>query len=140
VFHQREREHAEEVIDAVGAPVVVRLDDHLGVRGREKPVSEIGELCPEFLVVVDAAVEHHRQAELLVDHGLPARLRKIDDLETSMGEGHVPVLPHPASVRAPSAQPRIHASHGVGIAGPAGVAEFTGKSTHFALRSPESPE
>src|SRR3712207_7105737 len=33
VLEDREGEHAEEVLHAVGAPPVVRLDDHLGVGG-----------------------------------------------------------------------------------------------------------
>jgi hypothetical protein len=68
-----EREHAVQVRDDVGAPVVVALEDHLGVAGREEAVAVALELGAQLLVVVDAAVEDRGQAELVVDHRLAAR-------------------------------------------------------------------
>jgi hypothetical protein len=67
-----EREHPVQVRDDVGAPVVVALEDHLGVAGGEEAVAVALELGAQLLVVVDAAVEDRGQAELVVDHRLAA--------------------------------------------------------------------
>ena len=40
----REREHAEQVIDEAVAPVVVGLEQNLGVAGGEEPVAELAQL------------------------------------------------------------------------------------------------
>ena len=86
-----EREHPDEVIDAVGAPRVERLDDHFTVGVGEEAVALALEFCAQFLVVVDAAVEHHRETEFGVDHRLRAAFGQVDDLEPSMPECHRPL-------------------------------------------------
>jgi hypothetical protein len=99
VLDQREREHPEEVRHAVGAPAVVRLDDHLGVRGGEEPVAGRRESGPQLLVVVDAAVEDQGEPQLLVGHRLPARLGQVDDLQTAVAERDRAALGEPGTVR-----------------------------------------
>ena len=81
-----EGEHAQEVVDAVGAPAVERLDQHLGVGGGEEPVAVALQLVAQLLVVVDAAVEHRGQAEVGVDHRLGAALGQVDDLQPAVPE------------------------------------------------------
>jgi uncharacterized Ntn-hydrolase superfamily protein len=57
-----EGEHARQVVDDMGAPAVVALEEDLGVAGGEEPVAGRLQLPAQLLVVVDAAVEHHGQA------------------------------------------------------------------------------
>ena len=87
----REREHALEMLDAVGAPAVERLEDHLTVGGREEGVAVAREFIAQLAIVVDAAVEHQRQTQSGVDHGLCTSAGQIDDLQSPVSEGHVAV-------------------------------------------------
>ena len=53
----REREHAAQVLDAGVAPLLVGVDDRLGVGARAVAVAGGFELGPDVGVVVDLAVE-----------------------------------------------------------------------------------
>lgn len=72
-------EHTQQAADEGLAPVVVCLGDDLGVRCGEEPVALCSEFGAELAVVVDAAVEGDRDTELVVDHRLVTRGRKVDD-------------------------------------------------------------
>ena len=82
----RECEHPEEPVDEAVTPVVVGLQQHLGVAGREEPVAVLGQFAAQVLVVVDAAVPGDREAEVAVDHRLRACLGEIDDLQAAVAE------------------------------------------------------
>ena len=96
-----EGEHAEEVVDAVGAPPVVGLGDHLGVGGGEEPVTVSPQLLAQLLVVVDAAVEHRDQPQFVVNHRLGAGLGQVDDRQSAVGQRDRTVMPEPVPIRSP---------------------------------------
>ena len=85
-----EGEHAVEALRRVVPPGVPGLEDHFGVARGEEPVALGLELGAQLLVVIDAAVEHERQAELGIDHRLLAALGQVDDLEPPVAERHAP--------------------------------------------------
>ena len=97
----REREHALEVVDEPVAPVVVALEQDLGVAGGEEAVAAADQVLPQFLVVVDAAVPGDGQPELRIDHRLGARFGQVDDLQAAMAERDPALRPHACPVRAP---------------------------------------
>ena len=107
-FDDGEREHAVQVGDEVVAPVVVGLEQHLGVAVREEPVAVPGQFAPQLLVVVDAAVPGNRQAQFGVDHRLGAGFGQVDDLEATMTKCYPALRPDPRRVRTPPCQ---HVSH-----------------------------
>ena len=82
----REGEHAVQPVDESIAPVVVGLQQHLGVAVREKPVAGLAEFAAQLLVVVDAAVPRDGKTQLRVDHRLLARFRQVDDLKATVTE------------------------------------------------------
>ena len=127
-----EGEHAEEVVDAPGAPLAVGLGDHLGVGVREEAVAQPGELLAQVAVVVDAAVEDDGQAQLGIDHGLGAGRREVDDGEPPMGQGHRARRPDPRAVRPSGGQP-VRAAPERGQVGRSAVeAALTDDSAHRA--------
>ena len=78
-----EREVAVQALQAVRAPLGVRVRDHLGVgRGREA-VAERLELLRQLDVVVDLAVLHHPVAARLVGERLVAA-GEVDDREAGV--------------------------------------------------------
>jgi hypothetical protein len=84
-----------QVLDDRGAPVVVALEDHLGVGGGEEAVAVALELGAQLLVVVDAAVEDRGQAELVVHHRLAAGRRQVDDRQPAVPKATRPLLQAP---------------------------------------------
>jgi hypothetical protein len=86
VLVDREREHPGKAPHAVTAPLVVGLEDHLGVAGGEEAVPVAFELAAQLVVVVDAAVEPDRQTELGIGHRLVPAARQVDDLQPAMRE------------------------------------------------------
>src|SRR5262249_2695238 len=80
---EREREHAPEARDAVGAPPPVGREDHLRIGGRaERPVGV--ELRAKLDVVIDLAVVGDAGA-VGCGHRLCAG-RQVDDAETAVCE------------------------------------------------------
>ena len=90
---QRDREHAAEAVEAVDAPLLVRVDDHLGVGvvGAEAMAAEPLELRPQLGVVVDLAVEDELDRPVLVRHRLVGAVREVDDREPARAEADAPV-------------------------------------------------
>ena len=77
-------EHAVELLDAVRAPGVERLQNDLGVSMREEAVALFDELAAQFLIVVDATIENDCKPEIGIDHGLGRQVRSVDDFQSSM--------------------------------------------------------
>ena len=90
----REGEHAVQALDEPVAPVVVGLEQHLGVAVGEEPVAVLAQLATQLLVVVDAAVPRDGQPQIGVDHRLRARFGQIDDLQATMAERDPALRPH----------------------------------------------
>ncbi len=97
----REGEHALEAVDEAVAPVVVGLEQDLGVAVGEEAVAVADQVLPQFLVVVDAAVPGDGQAQLRIDHRLGARFGQVDDLQATMAERDPALRPHTRRVGTP---------------------------------------
>lgn len=69
------------------------LDQHLGVTAEVEVVATGDQLGTELRVVVDAAVEHDRQAELIVHHGLCGAVGQVDDLQAPVAESDTSSAP-----------------------------------------------
>ena len=113
-----EREHADEPVDEPLAPRVVGLEDDLGVGGGEEAVARRGELLAELAVVVDAAVEDDREAEVGVHHGLAPRGGQVDDAQAAVAERRGSLGPQAARVGPPVAHGRGHAVDGRDVGRP----------------------
>ena len=127
-----EGEHAEEVVDASGAPLTVGLGDHLGVGVGEEAVAQPAELLAQVAVVVDAAVEDDGQTQLGIDHGLGAGRREVDDGEPPMGQGHRARRPDPRAVGTSGGQAVRAPLEGAQVGGTAVEATLTDDSAHRA--------
>ena len=120
-----ERPHAVEAGEAVGPPLQVRVQHHLGVARGVEGVAERFELGPQLAEVVDLAVvgELHRAvvgADRLVTTG------GVDDREAAVAEAGQRVLEEPLAVGAAVGDP---AGHG-GQEGGVGRAPEPGNATH----------
>src|SRR5437868_5239632 len=87
------------MINALLAVLLPCAQNGLSVRVCAKPVSRLDELRPEFLKIVDFAVEHNPDAAIAVRHGLVAT-RNINDAQPIETESHVSVLIYAVIVRA----------------------------------------
>ena len=98
---QPDREHADQVVDETFTPVRVRHQDRPRCRwwsGRRTRRSRSSSRSSR--VVVDAAVEDQRQAQVVADHRLPARVGQVDDGQPAVPEGHPAVGEQALVVRA----------------------------------------
>ena len=100
---QREREHAAQPGQRVGAPVVVGGDDRLTVAVGVKRRAVAGrQFLPQLQVVVDLTVEHQHVAVGRVRRAPAQRLvavRDVDDRQPVEAEHHVAVVPRAGLVR-----------------------------------------
>src|SRR5438067_5231467 len=69
---ERERKHAAEPVDALVAPLLVRVDDRFGVRAGLVAMTARFEIAPNLGVVVDLAVEDDPDRLVLVRQRLMA--------------------------------------------------------------------
>ena len=84
----REGEHAAQPLDAGIAPLLVGVDDRLGVGARAIAMPGALELAPQIGVVVDLAVEDDADGFVLVGQRLAAA-GEVDDAESPVAErGH----------------------------------------------------
>ena len=83
-----EGEHAVELGQQRLTPGVIALEQHFGVAIGEKAVAQVLQLVAQFRVVVDGTVEHHRQAQVAVDHRLAGSFGQVHDLQPAMAEGN----------------------------------------------------
>jgi hypothetical protein len=115
-------EHALEPVEDGRAPLLEAVNDDFRVGVvRPEPVSEGGQLHPEFLVVVDLAVEDDRDRPVLVEHGLVGGGREVDDREPPEAEADAPVgrRPEALAIRAAMDHRVPHARQEPGIHLPA---------------------
>ncbi len=75
-------EHPVEPVQDLGSPLLVAMDDDLGVRACAEDVAERFELASQFRKVVDLAVEDDPHRFLRVRHWLMAA-GEVDDRESS---------------------------------------------------------
>ena len=84
----QEREHAEEAMKAVFAPLPIGREQDLAVGVRRELVPFGPQLVPQLEVVVDLAVEDEMVAAGCVGHRLQPGLAEIDDREPPVPERH----------------------------------------------------
>jgi hypothetical protein len=94
---QREREHAPEALDALLAPLLPGVNDHLGIALRAEDVAQGRELGDQRLVVVDLAVEDHHDAAVLVVERLLSG-GEVDDRKPPVTEPEARLQVHAALV------------------------------------------
>lgn len=82
----REREHAVEARHARRAPLLIRVEDDLGIAPGDELVAARAQLLAQLPEVVDLAVEGHPVAARRVRHRLVARGREVDDREPPVAE------------------------------------------------------
>lgn len=126
----REGEHALEVVDAVGAPLAVRLEDYLGVGRRLEAVPEGPQLLAQLRVVVDAAVEDAGEFAAGVGHRLGPAVRQIDDLQSAVAEGDGAPVPGALPVGAAPLELFIHAFDSRRIGRPAVETDLPAQPAH----------
>ena len=85
-------EHAAQPLYAILAPLLVGVDDHLGVGGRTERVPSGLQIATQFLEVVDLAVEDDLDLAVLVAKRLVPGVQ-IDDRQSTMGQSDL----HPAA-------------------------------------------
>ena len=114
---ESEGEHAVEPGDAVGPPLPVRSQQHLGVACRPEGVPSRLQVRPDLAVVVDLAVEDDDSLAGSVLHRLVAAGREVDDREAPVPEADPAVgrPPQPGVVRAAVAHRVAHAGEGVPV-------------------------
>ena len=83
-------EHAAQLLEHVGAPRLVAVDDGLGVAVRDELVAQRLKLGAQLLEVVDLAVERDGHRAVGVLHGL-ARALEVDDAQAAEAHGDVVV-------------------------------------------------
>ena len=113
----RDAEHATQVVDHIGTPVVEANDDRLAVATGIKGVAQPLELLAELDVVVDLAVEGHGVAVRLIRRAPLQRLvgvLQVDDGQAVEAEDHIVVVPGAAVVRATVTHARQRFSDRVG--------------------------
>ncbi len=109
---QREREHAAEPLDAVLAPLLPGMNDHLGVAAGPEAVSKLREFRDQRLIVVDLAVEDDDHAAVLVEQRLlPGG--EVDDREPAMAEPQAGLGVQPDLVRPAMVLGLVHARNEV---------------------------
>ncbi len=82
----RQREHPVELVDGVGALLLVQVDDRFRVALRSEPVAARDETRAQILEVVDLAVEDEPDRAVLVGHRLARVRRQIDDAQPPEAE------------------------------------------------------
>ncbi len=112
---------------------MVALEQHFGIAFGKEAIAEVFQLCAQFGVVVDGAIEDHRQAESRIDHRLAGRLTQIHDLQASMAEGQRPLAVETARVRAACGQVLGDAFNRGQIGGAVIETKFSSYATHKVL-------
>jgi hypothetical protein len=113
VVPQREREHAVQVADAVGAVLLVQMHDHFRVAVRGEAVPSSLQRVTQLAVVVDLAVQDDDYGAVLVVDRLVAGI-EIDDAQPLDPESDVVLVMDPARVGAPVLQPCAHSREELG--------------------------
>ncbi len=87
--------------------LLIEVGDDLGVAISAEAMTALPQPCPEFLEVVDLAVEDDRNRSVLVEDGLIARFQ-VDDAEPLDAQSDPSVTMKPSRVRTAMGQSRAH--------------------------------
>ena len=99
------------VLDEPVTPVVIGLEQHLGVAVREEAVAMPGQFPAQLLVVVDAAVPANGQPEFGINHGLGARFGQVNDFQAAVTQRDPALRPHTGRIRTPGCHRVCHGRH-----------------------------
>jgi hypothetical protein len=130
-----EGEHAVEPLDATWSPGVVRLNDDLRVASRKESIALRDEFFTKALEIVDAAVEHHGQAEFWIGHRLLRRGGEIKNAEPAVTKGNAVLREESARIWTSVGQLSRHRFDGLKICGASktDLATQTAHSTHLHM-------
>ena len=103
----RKREHAAEPVNAIVTPLLVGVDDGLGVGPRTVAVPALLEIAPDCGVVVDLPVVDDPDRAVFVRERLLAGAQ-VDDAQTPVGEDGVGVAVQADLVRSPMRKDVTH--------------------------------
>ncbi|MCX5682226.1 MAG: hypothetical protein NT049_00875 [Planctomycetota bacterium] len=104
----RKGEHAVEAVEALLAPLLVGMEDDLGVGPGAKRVAEMPQFLGQLDVIVNLAVEDDVERPVFVGHRLKARVREVDDREPPVGQRHAAAGAHAAAVGSAVLLDRVH--------------------------------
>ena len=127
----RDREHPAQPFRETGSPLLVRVNQDLGVAVRAERVARTLQLGHELLVVVDLAVLHDDDGAVLVRDRLVAA-GEIDDREPPCREPDGAVDERAAGIRAAMHERSTHRREPAGIGGSARGGD-SADPTHAAL-------
>ena len=106
---QRDGPLAVKAGEALLAPLLPGVHDHLGVARRPEGMAAVPQFRAELNVVEDLPVERHPDGAVLVAEGLGAA-RGIDDGEPGVTQRGAPVAEVPVAVRPAVPEPSHHAA------------------------------
>jgi hypothetical protein len=98
--------------------------------GGEEPVPARLQLRAQIAEVIDRAVEHHRQTQGRVQHGLMGTLGEIQDGQPPVSEGERPVAPHAFMIGTAPLQAIQHAPDGGELGEHPVEIQFTADAAH----------
>jgi hypothetical protein len=122
--------HAVESGDALGAPLPVCREEHLGVASRGESPAERLELAPQLEKIVDLAVEHHHVAAVIADHRLVAGAADVEDRQAPKHQTDSRGLVDTDIIRTAMRQHRAHAIERSPIDRGSGGTDDAGESAH----------
>ena len=102
-----EAEHTVEMIEDIGAPLLVPMYDHFSIASRAKGVTKPFELTAKLGEIIDFTIKDDPNGFLLIRHGLMAAL-KVDDRQTPEAKAESPRKEIPFVVRAPMYEGSSH--------------------------------
>ena len=76
---QRVSKHPAKSLDTGKTPLLISMDDYLGIGIGAKHVTGLKQFLFERLEIIDLTIEHEPYRFVLVGHRLVASGRKIDD-------------------------------------------------------------
>ncbi len=134
---EREGEHAVQPLEQpLDAPLLVPVDDRLGVGSGSEQMAERAELGPQQAVVVDLAVVGHPDRAVLVRQRLPPGARHVDDRQPPVAEDDLAPLVQPLVVGPAMELRGHHPQHRRPIAGRrAPLPDHAGDAAHVTSRS-----
>ena len=71
--------HSVETMDTIAAPSQIGPKQNLGVGLRNESVAVLLEIVTQFEIIINLPIEGDDDAGFIVDHGLVARGRQIDN-------------------------------------------------------------
>ena len=127
-------EHAVELLHAIDTPLLVRVQQHLGVGmvGLPLVLAERLQLASKLGVVVDFTVEGERDRAGAVGHRLRRDVGQVDDRQAPVAERAVAIgrRPEADAVRAAVRHAIAHARDDVRIAGPPARSKAADNAAH----------